>query len=86
MPNKLTLGLLLALTPLAAWAQAPTPPVAPLERVTVEGKGVEPPLADYFKLQPLPAAYFLWLAGILLGYSLLTTLMKRFYIRRFGWQ
>ncbi len=44
------------------------------------------PLADYFKLQPLPLAYFGWLAGILLSYALLTTLMKRYYIRRFGWQ
>jgi Mg2+-importing ATPase len=44
------------------------------------------PLADYLKLQPLPAAYFGWLAGILVGYCVLTTLMKRYYIRRFGWQ
>jgi P-type Mg2+ transporter len=44
------------------------------------------PLAEYFKLQPLPPAYFVWLAGMLVGYSLLTTVMKRFYIRRFGWQ
>jgi Mg2+-importing ATPase len=44
------------------------------------------PLAGYFKLQPLPPAYFAWLAGILLGYAVLTTLMKRHYIRRFGWQ
>ena len=44
------------------------------------------PLAGSFKLQPLPLAFFAWLAGILLGYALLTTLMKRFYIRRFGWQ
>ena len=44
------------------------------------------PLADYFKLQALPLAYFPWLAGILLGYCVLTTVMKRFYIRRFGWQ
>ncbi|MEI7466360.1 MAG: cation transporting ATPase C-terminal domain-containing protein, partial [Burkholderiales bacterium] len=44
------------------------------------------PLAGYFKLQPLPAAYFAWLACILAGYGLLTTLMKRHYIRRFGWQ
>ena len=43
------------------------------------------PLADYFKLQALPLAYFPWLAGILLGYCVLTTAMKRFYIRRFGW-
>jgi Mg2+-importing ATPase len=44
------------------------------------------PLAEYFKLQALPPAYFTWLAGILVGYGLLTTVMKRFYIRRFGWQ
>ena len=44
------------------------------------------PLADYFKLQALPPAYFPWLAGILLGYCVLTTAMKRFYIRRYGWQ
>jgi Mg2+-importing ATPase len=44
------------------------------------------PLAGYFKLQALPPAFFAWLAGILLGYALLTTLMKRYYIRRFGWQ
>ena len=43
-------------------------------------------LASYFKLQALPPAYFGWLAAILLGYALLTTLMKRYYIRRFGWQ
>jgi len=44
------------------------------------------PLAGYFKLQPLPISYFPWLAAILLGYALLTTLMKRLYIRKFGWQ
>jgi len=45
------------------------------------------PLAGSFKLQPLPSAYVLWLAAILLGYDgVLTTVMKRFYIRRFGWQ
>ena len=44
------------------------------------------PLAGYFKLQALPLAYFPWLVGILLGYCALTTIMKRFYIRRFGWQ
>jgi Mg2+-importing ATPase len=44
------------------------------------------PLAGYFKLQALPLAYFGWLAVILLGYGVLTTVMKRFYIRRFGWQ
>ena len=44
------------------------------------------PLAGYFKLHALPLAYFPWLVGILLGYCVLTTGMKRFYIRRFGWQ
>jgi len=44
------------------------------------------PLAPYFKLQALPLPYFAWLAAILLAYCLLTTLMKRIYIRRFGWQ
>lgn len=43
------------------------------------------PLAGYFKLQPLPLPYFGWLAGIILGYTLLTAMMKRYYIRRFGW-
>ncbi|MGI9153632.1 MAG: magnesium-translocating P-type ATPase, partial [Rubrivivax sp.] len=44
------------------------------------------PLAPYFKLQPLPAAFYAWLAGLLLGYAVLTTLMKRWYAQRFGWQ
>ena len=44
------------------------------------------PLAGYFKLEALPLAYFGWLAAILVAYALLTTLMKRYYIRRFGWQ
>lgn len=44
------------------------------------------PLAGYFKLQALPGHYFVWLGGIVLGYALLTSLMKRYYIRRFGWQ
>ena len=44
------------------------------------------PLAGYFKLQALPGAYYGWLLAILLGYCTLTTLMKRLYIRRHGWQ
>jgi len=44
------------------------------------------PLAEYFKLQPLPAAYFAWLAATLLAYCALATAMKRLYIRRYGWQ
>lgn len=34
-------------------------------------------------LMPLPASYFLWLIAILLSYSLLTQLVKLWYIRRF---
>ncbi|MCX7960979.1 MAG: magnesium-translocating P-type ATPase [Burkholderiales bacterium] len=44
------------------------------------------PLAEYFKLQPLPPAFFPILAAILAGYVALATLMKIFYARRFGWQ
>ena len=44
------------------------------------------PLADDFKLQTLPSQFFLWIVGILLSYALLTTVLKRFYIRRYGWQ
>jgi Mg2+-importing ATPase len=35
-------------------------------------------------LLPLPAAYFPWLAGTLLAYCLLTQVVKRWYIRKFG--
>jgi len=44
------------------------------------------PWADYFKLQALPPIFFPWVLGILLSYGLATTLLKRFYIHRFGWQ
>jgi len=44
------------------------------------------PLAGYFKLEALPFSYFPWLVATLVGYAVLITLMKRFYIRRFGWQ
>lgn len=35
-------------------------------------------------LVPLPLSYFPWLAGILLSYCVLTQIIKRLYIRRFG--
>ncbi len=41
--------------------------------------------AEYFKLQPLPPLYFVFLAGILLGYMVLTQVMKGFYTRRYSW-
>ena len=44
------------------------------------------PFAHYFKLQPLPASYFPWLALILIGYMVLTQSMKGLYARRYGWQ
>ena len=44
------------------------------------------PLAAYFKLQALPLSYFPWLGAILLAYMVLTTWLKQFYIRKFGWQ
>ena len=43
------------------------------------------PLAGYFKMQALPWTFFIWLVGILIGYAALTSMMKRYYIRRFGW-
>ena len=46
----------------------------------------EGPLADYFKLQPLPWLYFVLLPFIVFGYVALTQAMKGFYRRRWGWQ
>ncbi|ACY35031.1 magnesium-translocating P-type ATPase [Comamonas thiooxydans] len=43
------------------------------------------PLAGHFKLQTLPLGYFPWLIVILLAYAVLTTLLKRVYIRKYGW-
>ncbi len=44
------------------------------------------PLAGYFTLQTLPLPYFGWLVAIIIAYTVLTSLMKRYYIRRFAWQ
>jgi len=44
------------------------------------------PLAGYFKLEALPFSYFPWLVATLVGYAVLITFMKRFYIHRYGWQ
>lgn len=43
------------------------------------------PFAEYLKLQALPLTYFLFLPFILLGYMLVVQLMKKIYIRRYGW-
>lgn len=44
------------------------------------------PLAGYFEMQGLPWSFFAWLAGILFSNVVLTSLTKRTYFRRFGWQ
>ena len=41
------------------------------------------PLGTLVGLQPLPLAYFPWLAGTLLSYCCVAQLMKTIYIRRF---
>lgn len=41
------------------------------------------PIGHSVGMVSLPPVYFLWLAGILLGYCLLTQIVKTFYIRRF---
>src|SRR5665213_1389822 len=41
-------------------------------------------LGAHLGLVPLPWSYFPWLAGILLSYCVLTQVIKRVYIRRFG--
>ena len=37
----------------------------------------------YLGFVPLPPKYFLWLAGILVSYSILTELVKRLYVKKF---
>lgn len=44
------------------------------------------PFASYFKLQPLPPLYFVFLPLILLAYMGVTQIMKGIYTRRYGWQ
>ena len=41
-------------------------------------------LGYYIGLVPLPGIYFVWLMGFLLVYCVLTQVVKRWYIRRFG--
>ncbi|HEU4988856.1 MAG TPA: magnesium-translocating P-type ATPase [Gemmatimonadaceae bacterium] len=42
------------------------------------------PVGRQLGLEAVPASYFLWLAAILLSYSVLTQLVKGWYIRKFG--
>ena len=43
------------------------------------------PLARFFGFVALPGVYFIWLFGLLLGYCLLTQLVKVWFIRKFGY-
>jgi len=43
------------------------------------------PLAHYFKMQPLPPLYFIYLPLILFAYMAAAQMMKGFYTRRYGW-
>lgn len=38
---------------------------------------------SFINLVPLPPSYFIWLVGILISYSLLTEITKRWYIKKF---
>jgi Mg2+-importing ATPase len=42
------------------------------------------PLGEMIGMRPLPTSYFPWLLATLLGYFVLTQLVKRWYIGRFG--
>ena len=66
-------------------SRAATPVI--LLTATIMAFGIYLPYSSvgaHLGLVPLPLAYFPWLAGILLSYCVLTQLMKRIYIRRFG--
>jgi Mg2+-importing ATPase len=42
------------------------------------------PLAQFLGLVRLPPVFFLWMAGFLLAYSVLTHNVKTWFYRRFG--
>lgn len=42
------------------------------------------PFGTHIGLAPLPAVYFTWLAGIIVAYVTLATIMKKLYIRKYG--
>lgn len=76
-------------TPKLPFVQSRSSPALVVMTVAIMAAGIflpMGPLAEYFKLLPLPLAYFPWLVGILVTYCALTTWMKRYYVRHFGWQ
>ena len=42
------------------------------------------PLGAYFQLVPLPLSYWWWILSFMLGYSILTHQVKRWFIRTYG--
>lgn len=68
-----------------SWASAPV--VASTSLVMLIGLTIPfTPFASVLSLVPLPLAYFPWLVGILIAYSLLTQVIKNWFIRKYnGW-
>ncbi|WP_304344642.1 magnesium-translocating P-type ATPase [Chryseobacterium koreense] len=66
-----------------SWASAPLTAVTSLIMLIAIAIPFTP-IAASLKMQPLPVAYFPWLAGILLMYCLLTQLVKTWYIKKYN--
>ena len=66
-----------------SWASAPV--LALTSLIIVIGLIIPfvPPIASALSFVPLPLAYFPWLIGILIAYSLLIQLVKNWYIKKF---
>jgi Mg2+-importing ATPase len=60
-----------------------------LSSLVVVGAGMILPqthIGAVIGMKPLPALYYLWLVGVLVGYGLLVQTVKGWYIRRYkGW-
>lgn len=66
-----------------SWATAPV--LALTSAIMLAGIALPfTPLATALKLQPLPWQYFPWLAAILVGYCLLTQMVKNWYIKKYA--
>ena len=66
-----------------SWASAPV--VAATTLVMALGIIIPfTPLAGILSMVPLPFAYFPWLVGLLVAYSLLIQVVKNWYVRKFN--
>ena len=66
-----------------SWASAPV--IAATTLVMALGILIPfTPIAPILSMVPLPFAYFPWLIGLLVAYSLLTQFVKNLYIKKFG--